>query len=71
MICGSFLPTFMVMLFSATITRAEVISFNFHATSVNNQRVFGKFGVEPADNWINSSEDMMSDLQNGMPQRST
>lgn len=64
MICGSFLPTFMVMLFSATITRAEVISFNFHATSVNNQRVFGKFGVEPADNWINSSEDMMSDLQN-------
>ena len=64
MICGSFLPTFMLMLFSATITRAEVISFNFHATSVNNQRVFGKFGVEPADNWINSSEDMMSDLQN-------
>jgi hypothetical protein len=54
----------MLMLFSATITRAEVISFNFHATSVNNQRVFGKFGVEPADNWINSSEDMMSDLQN-------
>jgi hypothetical protein len=54
----------MGMLFSATITRAEVISFNFHATSVNNQRVFGKFGVEPADNWINSSEDMMSDLQN-------
>ncbi|MDC0568027.1 hypothetical protein OAP01_08355 [Akkermansiaceae bacterium] len=52
------------MLFSATITRAEVISFNFHATSVNNQRVFGKFGVEPADNWINSSEDMMSALQN-------
>ena len=64
MICGSFLPTFMLMLFSTTITRAEVISFNFHATSVNNQRVFGKFGVEPADNWINSSEDMMSDLQN-------
>ena len=54
----------MLMLFSTTITRAEVISFNFHATSVNNQRVFGKFGVEPADNWINSSEDMMSDLQN-------
>ncbi len=54
----------MLMLFSATITRAEVISFNFHATSVNNQRVFGKFGVEPADNWINSTEDMMSDLQN-------
>lgn len=64
MICGSFLPTFMLMLYSATITRAEVISFNFHATSVNNQQVFGEFGVEPADNWINSSEDMMTDLQN-------
>ena len=54
----------MLMLFSATITRAEVISFNFHATYQNNQRVIGKFGVEPADNWINSSDDMMSDLQN-------
>jgi hypothetical protein len=31
---------------------------------VNNQRVFGEFGVEPVDNWINSSEDMVSDLQN-------
>ena len=64
MICGSFLPAFIVMLFSAAIVRSEVISFNFHATSVNNQRVFGEFGVEPVDNWINSSEDMVSDLQN-------
>lgn len=64
MICGSFLAAFIVMLFSAAIVRSEVISFNFHATSVNNQRVFGEFGVEPVDNWINSSEDMVSDLQN-------
>lgn len=64
MICGSFLPAFIVMLFSAAIVRSEVISFNFHATSVNNQRVFGEFGVEPVGNWINSSEDMVSDLQN-------
>lgn len=63
-ICGSFLPAFIVMLFSATITRADVISFNFHSTSGNNQRVFGEFGVEPVGNWINSSEDMVEDLQN-------
>ncbi len=62
--CGSFLPAFIVMLFSATIVRSEVISFNFHATSVNNQRIFGEFGVEPVGNWINSSEDMVEDLQN-------
>jgi hypothetical protein len=63
-IYGSFLPAFIVMLFSAAIARADVISFNFHSTSVNNQRVFGEFGVEPVGNWINSSEDMVEDLQN-------
>lgn len=45
------------------VMHAEVISFNFHKTSVNNQLVFGDYGVELAGNWTNSVGSDFSNLQ--------